>query len=96
MPLYMDMHNAIPKGATAADVAAAHAEDLKIQERYGVKYLNYWVDAAAGKVFCLVEAPVSDRCVKVGFPPYCRREAPETSAEIVPETTTSAELAPER
>ncbi len=60
MPLYMDMHNAIPEGATAEDVAAAHAEDLKIQERYGVKYLNYWVDAAAGKVFCLVEAPNAD------------------------------------
>lgn len=57
MPLYMDVHNSLPEGATAADVAGAHMEDLKVQERYGVRYLNYWVDAEAGKVFCLVEAP---------------------------------------
>ena len=60
MPLYMDVHNGIPEGATAADVAAAHAADLKVQDRYGVKYLNYWVDPEAHKVFCLVEAPNAD------------------------------------
>ncbi len=60
MPLYMDVHNAIPEGITPADVAAAHAEDLKVQDRYGVKYLNYWVDADGGKVFCLVDAPTAD------------------------------------
>ncbi len=60
MGLYMDVHHTLPDGATAADVAAAHAEDLKVQERHGVKYLNYWVDAEAGKVFCLVEAPSAD------------------------------------
>ena len=55
MPLYLDMHN-LP-GATAKDVAAAHQKDLQEQEQYGVKYLRYWVDEQAGKVFCLVEAP---------------------------------------
>jgi len=60
MPLYMDVHNEIPEGTTAEAVAAAHAEDLKVQDRYGVKYLNYWVDAEAGKVFCLVDAPDAD------------------------------------
>lgn len=60
MPLYIDVHNQLPEGATAADVAAAHAEDLKVQEHHGVKYLNYWVDAEAGKAFCLVEAPSAD------------------------------------
>ncbi len=24
---------------------------------YGVNYLRYWVDEAAGKIFCLVDAP---------------------------------------
>lgn len=57
MPLYMDVHHKLPEGATAADVAGAHERDLEVQERYGVKYLNYWVDAEAGKVFCLVDAP---------------------------------------
>ena len=32
-------------------------EDLKAQEQHGVNYIRYWVDEAAGKVFCLVEAP---------------------------------------
>lgn len=60
MSLYMDVHNGLPEGATATDVAEAHAADLEVQERYGVRYLNYWVDAAAGKVFCLVDAPTAD------------------------------------
>jgi len=61
MPLFMDVHNNLPEGATAADVAGAHAEDIKIQDRYGVRYLSYWVDASGGKVFCLVEAPDADQ-----------------------------------
>ncbi len=60
MALYMDVHNSLPDGATAADVAGAHAADLQVQERFGVRYLNYWVDERGGKVFCLIEAPNSD------------------------------------
>lgn len=55
MPLFMDIHT-IEGGVAAADVAAAHARDLATQSRYRVSYLRYWVDEAAGKVFCLVEA----------------------------------------
>jgi len=61
MPLFMDVHNNLPEGATAADVAAAHEEDVKIQGDYDVRYLSYWVDEAAGKVFCLVDAPDADQ-----------------------------------
>jgi uncharacterized protein DUF4242 len=57
MPLFMDVHDELPEGATAADVAGAHAEDLKTQGKYGVDYQQYWVDEINGKVFCLVEAP---------------------------------------
>jgi len=57
MPLYMDVHKHLPDGTSASDVAGAHAADLKTQEKYGVKYLRYWVDESDGKVFCLVEAP---------------------------------------
>jgi hypothetical protein len=57
MPLFMDVHRSLPDGATAADVAAAHRADMEIQDRYGVRYINYWADAAGGRVFCLVEAP---------------------------------------
>jgi hypothetical protein len=55
MPTYMDMHD-IP-GVTAEDVAGAHAADLKVQDKYGVNYKQYWVDESEGKVFCLVDAP---------------------------------------
>jgi len=61
MALFMDVHNNLPDGATAADVAAAHGEDVKIQDEYGVRYLSYWVDEAGGKVFCLVDAPDADQ-----------------------------------
>jgi hypothetical protein len=57
MPLYMDIHESVPEGTTAQDVAGAHAADLSVQGKYGVDYRSYWVDEADGKVFCLVEAP---------------------------------------
>lgn len=69
MPLYMDVHNHIPDGASAKDVADAHLADLKEQDRFGVNYRSYWVDADAGKVFCLVEAP------DPGAAAACHREA---------------------
>ena len=55
----MDEHT-IEGGVSAADVAAAHQADLATQGAHGVNYLKYWVDEAAGKIFCLVEAPDAD------------------------------------
>src|SRR6476469_54314 len=57
MTLYMDVHDSLPEGTTAADVAAAHALDLQVQGRYGVSYRRYWVDEVGGRAWCLVEAP---------------------------------------
>ena len=65
MPLFMDVHEALPDGATAADVAKAHEADLLEQRKHGVQYLKYWVDDKAGKVFCLVEAPDAEAAVRV-------------------------------
>ena len=65
MPLFMDVHEQLPEGATFDDVAGAHEADLKTQERYGVRYLRYWVDEASGKAFCLVEAPDAEAAVTV-------------------------------
>ena len=56
MALFMDAHT-IEGGVSAADVAAAHQADLATQGAHGVDYQRYWVDEAAGKIFCLVEAP---------------------------------------
>ena len=65
MPLFMDVHESLPEGAGAAEVAGAHQADLATQEKYGVSYLRYWVDEANGKVFCLVEAPDADAAITV-------------------------------
>ena len=56
MALFMDAHT-IEGGVAVGDVAAAHKADLETQAQYDVSYLRYWVDEAAGKIFCLVEAP---------------------------------------
>jgi hypothetical protein len=65
MPTFMDVHEKLPEGATAADVAAAHQADLATQGQYGVNYLRYWVDENEGKVFCLVEAPDAETAARV-------------------------------
>lgn len=65
MPLFMDVHETMPEGATAADVAGAHAEDLRVQGQYGVSYRSYWVDETDGKIFCLVEAPDAETAARV-------------------------------
>lgn len=61
MPIYMDRHDL--ESVTAKDVAEAHREDLKIQEKYQCKGLTYWFDEERGTAFCLIEAP-NENCVK--------------------------------
>ncbi|HEX2027990.1 MAG TPA: nickel-binding protein [Nitriliruptorales bacterium] len=56
MPLFMDRHEGLA-GVTPRDVAEAHIADLEVQGRYGVRYLNYWMDLERGQVFCLADAP---------------------------------------
>jgi hypothetical protein len=65
MPLFMDVHESLPGGATATDVAKAHAADVETQGKYGVKYIRYWVNDDEGKVFCLVEAPDAETAITV-------------------------------
>jgi hypothetical protein len=65
MPLFMDVHESMPEGASAKDVAEAHAADVRTQEKYGVKYLRYWVDETGRKIFCLVEAPDAETAITV-------------------------------
>jgi class 3 adenylate cyclase len=82
MPLYMDIHN-LDDGTTADDVAKAHEKDMKIQEKYGVKYTKYWVNESGKKVFCLAHAPNAEAAEQV------HREAhgmmPERIIEVEPE-----------
>ncbi len=64
MPLYMDTHRNM-KGVKAADVADAHAKDLKVQGKYGVDYQHYWVDEKGGTIQCLVHAPNAEAAARV-------------------------------
>jgi uncharacterized protein DUF4242 len=65
LPLFIDIHEELPAGATAADVAHAHQADLAKQDAYGVKYTKYWVDEKDHKAFCLVEAPTAEAAMRV-------------------------------
>ncbi len=51
----MDRHDL--RGATAADLAAAHMSDLAAQEAHGVRFLSYWFDYDRQAAFCLIDAP---------------------------------------
>src|SRR6266496_1580873 len=55
MPLYMDFHK-FPF-ITIEEAKKAHTADEKIQNKYGVKFHQYWVNEKTGAVFCLVEGP---------------------------------------
>ncbi len=64
MPLYMDVHRDM-KGVTPTDVAEAHQMDVKVQDKYGVKYHEWWFNDAIGSVYCLVEAPSQNAAIAV-------------------------------
>lgn len=64
MPLFIDIHDHVP-GLTKEGVTGAHAKDLETQNKYGVKYLNYWYNAQTGQVFCLVDAPSKEAAIQV-------------------------------
>lgn len=63
MPLFMDYHKI--QNITVGDVVKAHMADLAVQEQYGVRYLQFWVNEKAGTVFCLTEGPDAQTCEKV-------------------------------
>lgn len=61
--LYLDIHELGPGNVTAAAVAAAHKKDLAVQQKYGVNFINYWVDEKNGRVLCLSQAPDSSAVI---------------------------------
>jgi hypothetical protein len=64
MALFMDVHH-MDGPVTLADVAGAHAADLKVQGDHEVRYLQYWVDDTHGKIVCLVDAPSAEAAATV-------------------------------
>lgn len=54
---FIDVHQMEPGQVKFADVAAAHAKDLAVQNKHQVNFIKYWVDEGAGKIYCLSSAP---------------------------------------
>lgn len=63
MPLFMDYH--IISDINIDAVKQGHMADRSVQDKYGVKYIQFWVNQDAGTIFCLIEAPDKEACEKV-------------------------------
>lgn len=62
--LYLDIHEMGPGKVNAKAVADAHKKDLATQKKYGVNFINYWVDEKEGVVMCLAQAKDSTDMIK--------------------------------
>jgi AraC-like DNA-binding protein len=67
MPLFMDLHKASDYEVkpTVEEIKRNHIADLEVQSKFGVKFLQYWINEEAGLVFCLMEAPDKESCAAV-------------------------------
>ncbi len=54
MPLYMDRHELV--GASAEQVAEAHAADIETAAKHDVQFMSYWYDPDSGGAFCFARA----------------------------------------
>ena len=62
--LFLDIHYLGAGKVSAKDVAEAHKKDLAVQNKYGVNFINYWVDEKEGVVMCLSEAKDSTSVIQ--------------------------------
>jgi hypothetical protein len=53
---FLDVHYLGAGNVAANDVAEAHRKDLATENKYGVNFINYWVDVKEGVVMCLSQA----------------------------------------
>lgn len=63
MPLFIDLH--VDPNLTPEEVKQCHVADKKIQEKYGVRYLQILLNQPQGHLFCLVEGPDKETCARV-------------------------------
>ncbi|MBE2212421.1 MAG: DUF4242 domain-containing protein [Opitutaceae bacterium] len=54
--VFIDVHEFTPGAVTASEIAKAHSRDVAVAARFGVRFIEYWIDAAHGRVYSLVEA----------------------------------------
>lgn len=64
MPLYMDIHRSV-EGITREKLNEAHANDVEVQGKHGVLFVNYWYSEQEGAIFCLCEAPNKEAAAAV-------------------------------
>jgi hypothetical protein len=62
--LFLDIHYLGAGKVTAKDVAEAHKKDLAEQSKYGVNFINYWVNQKEGVVMCLSQAKDSTSVIQ--------------------------------
>lgn len=62
MAIFMDRH--FLEGMTEEMIAQAHEADLKIQDKYGVKFITHWHDVKRGTTFCLVDSPSKELIIQ--------------------------------
>lgn len=60
---FLDVHELGAGNVTAKDVAGAHQKDLAVEKKYGVNFINYWVDETHGLVLCLSQAKDSSAVI---------------------------------
>jgi hypothetical protein len=61
---FLDIHELGAGNVTAADVEKAHQKDLAVQKKYGVNFINYWVDEKSGTVLCLSQASDASKVIQ--------------------------------
>jgi DNA-binding CsgD family transcriptional regulator/class 3 adenylate cyclase len=60
MPYFIDHHSSVL--ATPEEMALAHARDLDVETKHGVRFLTYWLEDS-GDGYCLVEAEKAEDAV---------------------------------
>jgi hypothetical protein len=64
MAKFMDVHDGF-FGVSGEQLAEAHARDVALQTEEGVVYEQAWLDAEAGKVFCLATGPNREAVMRI-------------------------------
>jgi hypothetical protein len=64
MATFMDVHSGF-FGVTADELKTAHEADLAIEQDEGVHFDRAWLDADAGKVFCLASGPSREAVMRI-------------------------------
>lgn len=61
--IFLDVHHLAPGSVTPEAAAAAHKKDLAVESKYGVHFINYWLDEKDGAIYCLSSAPDSNAII---------------------------------